>query len=109
MTPLQIWRKIMPRFLIKTILILAGLCLSHINHAADIKNSVKINTPNQTQIRCWQYGKLILDEPNLQMLSMANTSNSQMLFSAANNPKQLVYLTEIGSATCLIKREELTY
>lgn len=99
----------MPRFFIQSLVVLAGLCLSQLNYAAEPKNSTKINTPNQTQVRCWQYGKLILDEPNLQMLSIANTTNSQMIFNTANNPKQLVYLTEIGSATCLIKKEELTY
>ncbi len=86
-----------------------GLSLNHMAYAADTRNSNKMATPNQAQIRCWQYGKLVLDESALQMLSTANNMNSQVVFNSTNNPRQTVYVTEIGSSTCLIRKEDLSY
>lgn len=57
-------------------------------------------TATAYQVRCWQYGRLLFDERDLQL--PPETTGGVKLRGTDRN-KQPVVVTDTGSATCLVR------
>lgn len=56
------------------------------------------------QLRCWQYGKLIFDERNLEI--PAESVRYVLSMQSGSKDKGAVHLVETVNATCLIRNPE---
>jgi len=52
------------------------------------------------QVRCWQYGRLLFEEREVQLTSDIAAG---LKLRASDRNKLLVYVTDTGNATCLIR------
>jgi hypothetical protein len=52
------------------------------------------------QVRCWQYGRLLFEERDLQLAPEVVTG---LKLRGTDRNKQPVFVTDTGSATCLIR------
>lgn len=92
----------------KTTAIIAVLCLllsaplyagvSTDNQKSDAKDSQ--DDLRHSQLRCWQYGKLIFEVTG--WVASENKNNEMRLHKADNKSEQL-YLTGMDNATCLYR------
>lgn len=57
------------------------------------------------QLRCWQYGRLILEENNWGMPS--EMAGQVLHFKGRGEGKVALYLMDYKNATCMLKKERL--
>lgn len=63
------------------------------------------NQDAQSQIRCWQYGKLIFDERGWEQVNK-QTKNNTIEYRHENNSNLKLNLISVGHSTCLFKKME---
>jgi len=89
--------------------LLASLLLSALAVAADdTRNPLDATSAARTagsteslyQVRCWQYGRLLFEEREVQLTSDIAAG---LKLRASDRNKLLVYVTDTGNATCLIR------
>ncbi len=59
----------------------------------------------KSQLRCWQYGKLIFDEKDWDQLNK-NTSRNTIVYRHKINSVTKLFLMNVGTSTCLYEKTE---
>lgn len=59
--------------------------------------------PQKSSLRCWQYGKLLFEENNLQNQTMKNNREA-VVFEEIKIGGKTIYVFELGATTCLYKK-----
>ena len=57
-----------------------------------------------SNLRCWQDGKLLFEETNLNERALASSKQVMVFDTASSGDQGEVFLIETGSATCLYKK-----
>ncbi|HEV7912664.1 MAG TPA: hypothetical protein VGP22_02765 [Albitalea sp.] len=68
----------------------------------DAAPAPKSTAPGETlyQVRCWQYGRLLFEERDLQLPADVSAG---LKLRGTDRHRQSVYVTDTGNATCLIR------